>query len=59
MGLMEYAHDTWFTRPNHEQTPVMSLDVGKFLMASRSFGDGAIPVGVTVSSANVIVSQRN
>ena len=58
MGLMEYAHDTWFARPNHEQVPVMSVGVGKFLMASKSFGDGVIPVRVIVSPVNVIVSGR-
>ena len=59
MGLMEYAHDTWFARPNHEQVPVMSVGVGKFLMASKSFGDGVIPVRVIVSPVNVTVSRQN
>ena len=45
MGLMEYAHDTWFMRLNHERALVMSMGFGKFLMASRSFGDGVIPEG--------------
>ena len=37
----------------------MSVGVGKFLMASRNFDDGVIPVGVIVSLANGIVSQQN
>ena len=58
-GAYGVSHDTWFMRPNHERAPVMSVGVGKFLMASRIFDDGVILVGVIVSLANGIVSQQN
>jgi len=46
IGLREYDHAAWFTRPNQDRTMVMLVGVGKSLIAVVSFFVGAIPVGV-------------
>ena len=59
MGLMAYAHATWFTSPNQDLVPVISLGTGKSVMADRMDSDGAIPVCVSFRPAKMTVSLQN
>ena len=59
MGLMAYAHATWFTSPNQDLAPAMSLGTGKSVMADRMDSDGAIPVCVSFRPAKMTVSLQN
>jgi len=42
-GLIEYAQDTWFTKPNQDLALVRSVGVGKSDMAAKIDLDGVIP----------------
>ena len=59
IGPIEYAQETWLTKPNHERAPVISVGLGKSLMAVRIFSDGAVPVGVIESPAKSTVLRQN
>ena len=38
IGLMEYIEAIWFTKPNHDGAPVMSLGTAKSAIAASIFG---------------------
>ena len=57
--LMEYVQAIWFTRPNCDHAPVMSLGTGKSLIAVSIFGEGEIQSGVISKPANSMLSWQN
>ena len=59
MGLMAYAHATWFASPNQDLAPVMSLGTGMSVMADRMDSDGTIPACVSFRPAKMTVSLQN
>ena len=50
---MANAYAPWLTNPNQALAPVMSVGVGKFLIASKNFLLGLMFVGVIVSPAKI------
>ena len=50
------AYDTWFTKPNHDLTPVIDVGVGKSLMALVILSVGFIESKVTVKPAKSAIS---
>ena len=56
---MEYAQAIWFTKPNHDRPPVMSLDTGNSLIAAIIFGVGVIPSGVISKLQNSTLPWQN
>ena len=56
---MEYAQAIWFTKPNQDRPPVMSLDTGNSLIAAIIFGVGVIPSGVISKLENSTLPWQN
>ena len=56
IGLVEYSQPFWFTKPNHDRAPVMSLGTGKSLIAVSFFGEGDIRSGVVSKPTNSMLS---
>ena len=57
--VMANAYAPWLTNPNQALASVMSVGVGKFLIASKNLLLGLVFVGVIVSPAKSTVSWAN